>query len=134
MDILRCVEAKTVEMEFVDPITGVRDAELAHRAGVLAIEVDSGTPVGINVAGKILGREFGDVVAIRAEVVVDDIQDHAEAERMRAIDKTAKIVGSAVEMRGREQLDAVVAPTEAAREFGHGHHFQNGYAGLGELR
>src|ERR1700719_4805825 len=121
-------------MKFIDPITGVGDAKLAYAAGVLAIEVNGGTPVGANLAGEILRRKFGDVVAIRAEVVVHDIQDYAEFEGMGAIHKPAKVVGSSVEMRGREQLDAIVTPTETAREFSYGHHFQNGHARFSELR
>ena len=33
-DLLRGVKPETVEMKFVDPVTGVGDEELAHRRGI----------------------------------------------------------------------------------------------------
>jgi hypothetical protein len=34
------VEAQAIEVKFVDPVSGIGEKELAHRAGVLVVEVD----------------------------------------------------------------------------------------------
>ena len=44
-DLLRRVEAQPVEMVFVDPVAGIGEKELAHRAGVGAVEIDRGRPI-----------------------------------------------------------------------------------------
>ena len=41
---------------------------------------------------------------------------------MGAIDEAAQVVGPTVEAGGREEIDAVVAPAEPAREFRDRHH------------
>ena len=133
VDVLRRIQPETIQMELVDPVTGIRDAELADRAGIVAVEVDGRAPVGGFLAEE-LRCEFAEVVAVGAEMIVDHVQDHAQAERMRAIDEAAKVVGRSIDMRGREPLDAVITPAESARKFGHRHHFQNGDAGFGQMR
>ena len=67
-------------------------------------------------------------------MVVDDVEDDGDPERMRAVDEAAEIVGPAVEPGRREQIDAVVAPAEPPGEFGHRHDFEAGDAELGESR
>ena len=69
-------------------------------------------PVVLVAIGEIVRRELGQVVAVGPEMVVDDVENDAEAERMGAIDERAKIVGRAVEARRRIEIDAVVAPAE----------------------
>ena len=46
-------------------------------------------------------------------MVVDDVEDDADAEPVRRIDEAAQIVRAAVEAGRREQVDAVVAPAES---------------------
>ena len=54
--------------------------------------------------------------------------------RVRGIDEPAEIVGLAVEMRRREEIDAVVAPAESSLELGDGHHLEQRDADARELR
>ena len=56
-------------------------------------------------------------------MVVDDVENHAQAMPMRGIDEAAEIVGRAVEPRRRKQIDAVVSPAEAALKLGDRHDF-----------
>ena len=66
-------------------------------------------------------------------MVVDDVEDDADPGRVRGIDEPAEIVGLAVEMRGRIEIDAVVAPAEASLELGDGHHLEERDADAREL-
>src|SRR5262245_54336821 len=53
--LLRRIETKAVEVKLVDPVRSVGDEELADRAGVWPIEVDSVAPL-VVVAGRKVGR------------------------------------------------------------------------------
>ncbi len=83
--------------------------------------------------GEVVLRELAQVVAVRPEVVVDHVEDHAQADGVGAVDEAAKVVGRAIEPRGREQVDAVVAPAEAAGKVGHRHHLEDRDAQRGQL-
>ncbi len=69
-----------------------------------------------------------------AEVVVDHVENHAQADRVRLIDEPAKIVRLPIQPRGREHAHAVVTPTEAAGKIGHRQHFNRGDADPLQLR
>ena len=73
-------------------------------------------------------------VAVGAEVVVDHVEDHGEAQGVGAVDEAPEVVGRAVEPGRGEQVDAVVAPAEPAGEIGDGHELEDGDAQLGEVR
>ena len=115
-DLLRRVEPQPVEMIFVDPIAGIGDEEFAHRTGIGAVEIDRLAPFVVVAIGEISRGERFEIVSVRAEMVVDDVEDDGDAERMRAVDEAAEIVGPAVEPGRREEVDAVIAPAEPARE------------------
>ena len=61
-------------------------------------------------------------------MVVDDIEDDADAQAVGGIDEARKSSGRAVEPGGGEQIDAVVAPAELGREIGDRHHLDDGDA------
>ena len=75
--------------------------------------------------GNIIGGELAEIIARRAEMVVNDVENHAQAMLMRRIDEAAKIVGRAIQPRRREQIDAVVTPAEAALKLGDRHDFEH---------
>ena len=72
-------EAQAVEMKFFDPIARVADEELAHRPGIRAVEIDRRAPIGFVAAGEIIIGENGEIVSIRAEVIVNDVENDADA-------------------------------------------------------
>ncbi len=47
---------------------------------------------------KYCGANLPQIVAVRAQMIVDHVQNHAQAQRVRAIDEAAKVVGRAVQM------------------------------------
>ena len=75
--------------------------------------------------GEIIGRKLAQITAIRPEVVVDHIEDHAQAERVRAIDEVRASRPARRRARvGANEIDAVVAPAEAPGEIRHRHHLE----------
>ena len=79
-------------VEFVDPIAGVGDDELADRAGILAVVIDGVAPVGVMLLREIVVGELAEVIADRAEMVVNHVQHHAQADAVGRVDEAAKIV------------------------------------------
>src|SRR5271154_567529 len=116
---LRRVEPQSVEMILVDPITRIGDEELAHRARIGTVEIDRFTPVVFVTVSEISRGEQFEIVSVRAEMVVDDVEDDGDPERMSAIDEKTEINRLAVEPAWGEEIDAIVSPTEPAWEFRH---------------
>src|SRR5204863_9277242 len=116
----------------VDPIAGISEEKFAHRTGIGAVEIDRLTPIVGIAIGEVSRRERGEVIPVRPEMVVDDIEDDGDAERVRGIDKPAEIVGLPIEPGRREKIDAVIAPAKAAGEFSHRHDLNAGDAKHGK--
>jgi hypothetical protein len=134
VDVLRRVEPQPVEMKLIDPVAGVGDEELAHRPAVLAVEVERGPPVGRVALADVVRRELREIIPIGTEMVINDIEDDADAKLVRAVHESAEVVRSAVQTSRRKQIHAVVAPSESARPVRDGHELDHRDAELRERR
>ncbi len=76
-DLVDGIEAKTVDVEVSHPHQGVVEKEAANFVGAAVFKVDGGTPGGVVFLRRV-GTELAGVVADRAEVVVDDVEDDAD--------------------------------------------------------
>src|SRR5436190_16324444 len=109
-------------MKFANPVTGIGDHQLPNRRGIV-LEINRLTPfIGV-LGGEIPRRELTEKIAVWAEMVVDDVENYRETQPMGAIDEPAQIIGRAIEMAGREEVDTVVSPTPASGKFGNRHRF-----------
>ena len=63
-----------------------------------------------------VGPEHRRVGPGRAEMVVDDVEDHPQPAPVAGVDEPLEPVGAAVRLMGREPADAVVAPVVLAVE------------------
>ena len=133
-DGMHGVQPQTVDVILVDPIAGVGRAVLAHRGRVLAVEINRVAPACFVERRQVVVGKLPQVIAHRAEVVVDHVEHHGQAQAMRFVDKAAKIVGRAVQPSRRVQVHAVVAPAKLAGELGHRHHFDHRDADVDEQR
>src|SRR5206468_177341 len=111
-----------------------RNEKLANRPRTSTVEVDRFSPFVLVAIGEICRRKLLEVVAVRTEVVVDNIEYDAEAQCMCAIDESAEVVGCAVEMSRRKQIDTVISPAKAAVEISYRHDLEHGNPGLSQLR
>src|SRR5262249_45130539 len=91
-NLLGRVQTQAVEMKLVDPVTGIGDEELAHRGAVGAVEVESLAPLILVAGGEVVGGKARQIISIRADVVVDDVENDAEAGRVSLVHKAAKII------------------------------------------
>ena len=95
--------------------------------------MDRLAPIGLVLRAKVILGELSDVIAFGAEVVVNHVENDAQAGGVSLIDEAAEVVGPAVKPGRREQVDAVVTPAETAGEVGHRHHFQHRHAEVGQF-
>ena len=101
--------------------------------GVVAVEIQRGAPVVDVAAGEVAGRELLQMVAVGADVVVDDVENDGEPGLVSIVDEAAEVIGRPIKPGGGKQSHAIVSPPEAAGEIGDGHDFEHGDADGGEL-
>ena len=71
--------------------------------------------------GGEVGAEDAEVVARRAQVVVDDVEAHADAGAVGGVDEAHQGLGAPVCLVNGPQAHPVVAPSGSAGEGGQGH-------------
>ena len=111
---MRRVEPQAVEPILSNPVNGVVDDQAADHRRARTIEVDGAAPRRVMPFVDVFRQELRQVRALRPEVVVDDIEDDAQPETVRRVDELPQIVGMAVVLRRRVQVDAVVSPVPAS--------------------
>src|SRR3954451_967036 len=114
-DLVDGVEPECVDVVRLDPVARVVDHEPAHLDGARTVEVER-LPPGCPVPLAEVRAIPGEIVAIGAEVVVDDVEDDRQTAPVAGVDEVLQPVGAAERVMRREQVDAVVAPTTIARE------------------
>ena len=133
LDRMHRVEAQPVEVELVDPVFGVLDDEIADRARVRTVVIDRVAPRRLVTAGEKVGRVEPQIVPVRAEVIVDDVEQNRDAAPMRGLDEGLEPLRAPVGRVGRIEADAVVAPAAAAAEVGDRHQLDRGHAEGGQV-
>src|SRR5439155_22276399 len=118
----------------VNPIHRIGNETFRRRPGIGTVKMHRLTPYVVVAIGEISRGEQFEIVSVRAEMVVVDIEDDGDPESMGAVDEAAEIHRSAVEPGWCEEVDAVISPSEPAREFRNGHNFEAGDAELSESR
>ena len=125
------VQAQAVEAVFHQPVQRVVDEELAH---LRLVEIDRRAPGrGLSLVEE-LRRVGVQVIAVRAEVVVDHVEVHAQAEAVGGVDQALQVFRRAVGGVGCVGQHAVIAPVAPAGEVGHRHQLQRGHAQRQQLR
>src|SRR6266567_3749421 len=74
---LRGIKAESVEMEFLNPVASIGDEELPDRPAIFPVEINGFTPFVFSLMIHVIVRVNTEVISIRPEVVVDDIENHA---------------------------------------------------------
>ncbi len=131
VDRVNRVETKAVDVEFADPHASVLDHVTAGALGARAVVVHGRPPGGRRAVGEVRA-ELGQIVAFRAEVVVDDVEEDRQAARVAGVDEAPETSRSAVGRLRRPQVYAVVAPVARARKLGDRHQLDRRHAELDE--
>ena len=121
LELVDSVQAQPVHLVLHQPLPARTQQEVAHLAAARLIQIDGIPPRGVVGAGEVRS-ELRQVVALRALVVVDDVQDHAEPARVAGVDEGDEPLRSPVGRMHRVLADAVVTPTLLAGKIRDGHH------------
>jgi len=81
-----------------------------------------------------IGTEEPQVIAFIAQVVVNHVKDHGQADCVRGIDQTLEAVGTAIVRLHRVRRDAVITPITCAGGSCDRHDFNHGDAKLFQIR
>ena len=77
-DFVHGIEAEAVEMVFGQPVAGVGQHEVAHHRRTVAVEIDRRAPGRLMLVGQ-HRRVVRQKIPLRPEVVVDHVEQHADA-------------------------------------------------------
>src|SRR5690606_23454947 len=73
------------------------------------------------------------VIAIRPQVVVDNVQQYRQPLVMASIDQALESFGSAISVMRRIQCHTIITPAMTARKFRHRHEFHMSNAKLAQM-
>ena len=133
VDGVNRIEAQAVDKVLFDPIEGVGDEEAADDVAVRTVEGDRGAPGRVGVGLEERPGVGADVVPLRPEVVVDDVEEDHQPALVRRVDQRLQVVGPAVGGIGGEQGGAVVSPVAGARKVGDRHQLDGGDAKIDQI-
>ena len=128
---LHRVQAQPVSVELAEPLAHRIQDVGADLVGAGAGDVDDLAPGGEPV--RQVRAERVVVVALRAEVVVHDVEEDGDAAGMRGVDKLLEPLRAAVRLMDSKPVDAVVAPVSGSGEGLQRHEFDGVDAQLGEV-
>jgi hypothetical protein len=121
------IHAKRVEVEFFEPVEGVRDQEISHFGS--AVVEDQGSPIGM-LAFAFVGVfvERRSIEATEREIVLRKVRRHpvdddADPVLMAVVHEILEVVRGAVTRGGREVAGDLVTPRRVERVLGDGHQF-----------
>src|ERR1700691_3196919 len=126
------IQSQPVDSIIAQPHQRVVAKKSANLVAVSIVEVKRLAPWRAISIGKVR-TEFAKVVPLRTQVIVNDVENDAEAVPVRRIDEALHRVGSAVRMMRCEQIDAVVAPSARTRKLAHRHHLDMSHAEITQV-
>ena len=114
------VEAQPVEAVLHQPVECVLDEVVAH---LRPAEVDRRAPGRLHVVAEEAVCVGVQIVPVRAEMVVHDVEHHHQPEPVRGVDQRLQLVRRAVRGIRRVRQHAVIAPVVPPRKIGDRHEF-----------
>src|SRR5712675_1378299 len=130
-DSVNGVEPQHIDMKSFQPVESIFDEKAAYVVAFGSVKVQRRSPRRLVMLGKIW-TIFAQIIAFRSEVVVDDVQRHGEAPRMRGIHQQLQIARSSVTILNGKWIHAVIAPIPRARKLRDRHYLDSGYAQSGK--
>ena len=124
LDRVDGVEPEPVELVLAHPELGVLDRPFAHAR--LAV-VERLAPGRLAEAVGEVGAEAAERLVPRPDVVVDDVQEDAEARSVGRVHEAGELLRAAVRLVRRGRVEAVVAPAAPPGERRDGHQLDRGH-------
>src|SRR5262245_8917473 len=126
------VEPERIDMAINDPIKRVLNKTIAHLVTPPPIEIERRSPRRLVPVGEIRA-ELAKIISLRAEMVVNDVQNHRQAAPMAGVDEHLKVCRAAVGILRGEWINPVVTPVSQTGELRDRHKLDRGDAELAEI-
>src|SRR5665213_1300299 len=127
-NLVHRVEPQPVEAVLAQPEQRVLHEQLADGLGPRPVNVDRRTPRRVMPRREERRGVLRQIVSLRPEVVVDDVQQHAQPARVRGVDERLELIGRAVGVLRGEWEHAVVAPVARTARLRQRHQLDRGHA------
>src|SRR6185437_14070756 len=127
---VRSVESQAIDVKLARPIHRILHNELAYLAVVRPIKVQTWPPCGFVCFAENLREVSRNVIAFGTKVVIDDVENHHDAARMRSIDECFQVLRPPISCIRRIELHTVIPPAALSSERANTHQF---YCGDTEL-
>src|ERR1700756_2257910 len=118
------IQAESINMELLEPIEGILHKKSDYFVAVRSVEVDGLPPRRAISVGEIWA-EVRQVIALRAEVVIDHVEHNRHFTLMTSVHESFQSLRPAVTVLHGERVYAVVAPIPIARELGDRHQLES---------
>ena len=132
VDRVHRVETQSVESIITQPHQRIVDDEAVHGVALRAVVIDGRAPGRAVTIGEI-GTVLSQVVSVGTQVVVDDVEQYAQARRMAGLHEGGELRGRAVSRKRRVQVDAVIAPAAPAGKRRQWHELDVGDSKFGQV-
>src|SRR5262249_5989233 len=109
---------------FLNPIRRIGTEELAHPLTSKSIEVNRLSPFVLISVGEVIWRKSIQIIPIGTEMIINDVQDHSQAQDMCLIYEGPKIVRLTIQPCRGKQVNPVISPTKPAGKFRDRHNFE----------
>ena len=129
VDRVHRVQPQSVEAVIAQPEQRILDREGPHVRNAI---VDRIAPRRMRV-GEEGWRVAAEKIALRPEVIVDDVEEHHQPAQMRRIDQGLEIIRAPIGAVGRVPQHPVIAPVALACEIGKRQQFERGDPALHEV-
>src|ERR1700692_1418090 len=100
--------------------------KVAHSAALRSVEVDGFSPRRAMPVGKKLWRVGVEVISLRTEVIVNNIQQHHHPVVVRSLDQSLQVFRAAVGTVGCKRKNPIIAPVGPPPKISDGHKFDGG--------
>ena len=132
-DRVHRVQSQAVDVVITNPHQRVLHNEATDLVAAVPVEIERGPPGGPMSIGEVRA-EIAKVVAHRARVVVDDVENDAETGGMTFVDQLLETGWTPVGVVRGEEIHAVIPPPAIARELGDWHQLDGVDAERDEVR
>src|SRR5208283_597361 len=128
-DGMNGIKPQSINVTFSDPIECVFDEITSDFVAAGSVKIEGHAPGGA-IPVREIGSKISEVVSLRPQMVVDNIQNNGQSFPMARINESLQPIGPPVCILNRKRVSPVVAPVAASRKLPRRHKFNGSYAKL----
>src|SRR6266704_860377 len=120
------IQAQAIYVVILDPHADIVQYKGPHGIAAPVVVIDRPPPRRMVTVCEVRPK-FMEIIALWAQVVVDDVEKESQPRCMTGVDEALQALGAPVAVVGRVGMDTIVAPVARARKLRHRHQLQSRY-------